>query len=285
MTTNKHLLPGTLMAALLLVSATAAFAQPELPSASPAASVSQRVGLTDVSVEYSSPAVKGRKIWGGLVPYNKPWRTGANAATKVTFSRDVTFGGKSVPAGTYSLVTLPTAKGWTVVLSKELGFFSGGKPYDAKHDVVRVQAATSKIPHRERFTVLFANTTDDKTSLDLEWEKLRVSVPIAVDTAAHAQANIAAAVGGAWRPHLNAARYVAETTKDYDTALKYADTSIAIESTWFNNWIKADILAKKGNYTEAHKYAQVAWDLGQKDKNFFFKSAVEKALVEWKKKK
>lgn len=280
--TMKHLgVTGTLVAALAFTASSASAQQLELPAASPLATVQQRVGITDISVEYSSPGVKGRKIWGGLVPYDKPWRTGANAATKVTFSRDVIFGGKPVPAGTYSLVTLPTAKGWTAILSRELGFFAAGKPYDPAFDVVRVPAKTTAIPHRERLTFVFSNTTDDTTSLDMEWEKLRVSVPIKVDTKAHVQASIEGALSGSWRPHINAARYLLESTTDYATALKYADTSIAIQSTWFNNWIKAEILAKTGNYTEALKHAQVAFDLGKDDPNFFFRPAVEKALKEW----
>lgn len=273
---------ATLTVLFALAPLAASAQQLELPAASPAAGVSQRVGLTDISVEYSSPAVKGRKIWGELVPFDKPWRTGANAATKITFSRDVQFGGKPVPAGTYAIVTLPTQKGWTAILSKDTALWSGGKQYDQKDDVVRVPATTAEIPHRERFTILFGGTTDDTTSLDLEWEKLRVSIPIKVETAAHAKASIDGALGGAWRTHANAARYMADTVKDYDTALKYIDTSIGVQSTWFNNWLKADILAKKGNYAEARKFAQTAWDMGEKDKNFFYKDTVKKALAEWK---
>jgi hypothetical protein len=274
----------TLAAITSLLLAAPAFAQQlQLPAPSPAASVKQTVGLTDVTIEYSSPAVKGRKIWGDLVPYDAPWRAGANQATKITFSKDVTFGGKPVPAGTYALVALPTAKGWTMILNKELGLWSA-KPYSAKDDVVRVSATTSAIPQRERLAYLFNNTTDDQTSLDLEWEKLRVSVPVKTDTAAQTQASIKSALENAWRPHAMAARYIGETSKDYDTGLKYVDASIAMSSTWFNNWIKADLLAKKGNYAEARKYAQTAWDLGQKDKNFFFKNQVQKALNDWKNK-
>lgn len=275
------------LASLLPPVATApAFAQAlELPAPSPAAKVMHRVGLTDVTVDYSSPAVKNRKVWGDLVPWDKPWRTGANAATKITFSKDVTFGGQAVPAGTYALVTLPGQKGWTVILNKDLGMWAGGKPYDEKADVVRVKATTAAVPHRERLTFLISNVTDDGASLDIEWEKLRVSVPIAVATTDQAKANIQAALDNAWRPHINAARYLADTHKDYDTALKYADTSIAIKPTWFNHWIKAEILAKKGNYPEALKNAQTAWDMGDKDPNFFFRDMVQKALKDWKDKK
>jgi hypothetical protein len=259
-------------------------AQLQLPAPSPSAKVTQQVGVTDISVEYSSPAVKGRKIWGALVPFDQPWRAGANASTKITFSKDVTFGGKPVPAGTYAIVAHPTQKGWTIALNKELGLWQG-KPYDAANDVVKVSATATTIPNRERLTYLFSNTTDTDTSLDLEWEKTRISVPIKVDTAAHAQANIKNALESAWRPHINAASYVAETSKDMETALKYADTSIAIDSNWYNNWVKAELLAKKGNYAEARKHAQVAWDLGEKSPNFFFKDAVAKALKDWKDKK
>jgi len=276
---------GCVVAVVVALTALPASAQLELPAASPSAKVMQEVGLTEISVDYSSPAVKGRKVWGGLVPYDQVWRTGANMATKITFSRDVTFGGKPVPAGTYAIVTVPTQKEWTVVLNKELGLFGGGKTYDAKDDVVRVTATPTEIPNRERLTFLFSNTTDDQTSLDIEWEKLRISVPITVDTAAHAQANIQSAVNGTWRSLANAARYVADTSKDYPTALKYADNSLAIQSHWYNNWIKADILARSGKIADARKFAQTAWDLGQKDPNFFFKDQVAKALQDWKGKK
>ena len=280
----KKLVGGVLSVLVALVAFPAA-AQLELPAPSPAAKVSQVVGVTEISVDYSSPAVKGRKVWGDLVPWDKVWRTGANASTKITFKRDVTFGGKPVPAGTYAIVTVPAQQGWTVVLNKELGLFGGGKTYDTKDDVVRVSATTTEIPNRERLTFLFSNPPDEQTSLDLEWEKLRVSVPIQVDTAGHAQASIKAALETAWRSQANAARYVADTSKDYTTALKYADNSLAVQSHWYNNWIKADILARAGKVAEARKFAQASWDLGQNDPNFFFKDTVAKALADWKGKK
>lgn len=205
---------GYMCAVLVALASVPAAAQLKLPDASPSAKVAQDVGLTTISVEYSSPGVKGRKIWGELVPWDQPWRTGANAATKITFSRDVTFGGKPVPAGTYAIVTLPTQKGWTVVLNKDLAFWPGVKAYDATQDLVRVPATTAAIPHRERLAILFSNTTDTDTSLDLEWEKLRVSVPIKADTAAQVQAAIKAELEGAWRTPARAARYEMDTTKD-----------------------------------------------------------------------
>lgn len=279
---KRVILAACLSTALLPVTA---LAQLELPSPSPAAKAMQRVGLTDITVEYSSPAVKGRKVWGELVPYDKVWRTGANAATRITFSKDVTFGGKPVPAGTYSVVTFPTASGWTVALSKELTWFAGGKEYSDKDDVVRVPATTAEIPLRERMIFTFSNTTDDTTSLDLEWEKLRVSVPVKTETTPQVMANIKALTDNGWRPHVQAARWLAENTKEYDQALRYADASIMIQSTWLNNWTRADILSKKGKWADAKKAAQVAWDLGNKDPNFYMKDTVAKAMADWKSKK
>ncbi len=282
---NKVALRSALGALCLLAAVPAAAQQLELPAASPPAMVKQRVGLTDVTVEYSSPGVKGRAIFGGLVPWDKPWRTGANASTKITFSKDVTFGGKPVPAGTYAIVSIPGQKTWTVILSKATDLYSGGKQYDPKDDAARVEVTATEIPARERLTFLFSNTTDDATTLDLEWATLKVSVPVLAQTSEQAKANIDAALNNAWRNHLAAARYMADTAGDLPTALKYAEQSIAIKSTWFNNWIKADILARQGKYKDARKFAQVAWDLGQKDSYFFYKAQVEKALADWKNKK
>lgn len=271
-----------LLLAVALTAASPALAQLELPAPSPAAKVMQRVGLTDVTVEYSSPAVKGRTIWGDLVPFDKIWRTGANAATKITFSRDVTVDGKSVAAGTYAIVTLPTKKGWTFVLSKATDLWASGKQYDEKDDAVRVEAKTTAIPHRERFAFIISDATEAGASLDIEWEKLRISVPFATDTAKQALASIDKELGMSWRPHLNAARYMADTAKDLDKALALVEKSIGIQSTWFNNWVKADILNRKGDKAEALKFAQIAWDLGNKDSYFFSKAEVEKALKDWK---
>lgn len=271
--------PGPLMAMLVLAS-TPALAQLELPVLSPLAKVSQRVGLTDVSLEYSSPGVRGRKIWGGLVPHDKLWRTGANAATKITFSRDVTFGGKAVPAGTYSVLTIPGKQAWTVILNKNPAATTGS--YRREEDAARLEVKPAAAPMRERMTFLFSNTTDDATSLDLEWERLRVSAPIKVATADHVHANIKQAAQGDWRVYASAARYMLER-KDLDTGLKYVDQSLAIREEWFNVWIKAQLVAAKGNYKEAYPLAERAYELGKRSPMFFYEGDVKKALADWKK--
>jgi hypothetical protein len=275
---TKTTLLGMMAGSLLALTAVPAWADLELPAPSPAAKVMQRVGLTDVSLEYSSPAAKGRKIWGDVVPFDKPWRAGANAATKITFSRDVTFGDKAVPAGTYAVVMFPGQKEWTVVLSKDMTPVASPAQYDAKNDVVKVTAKTAAIVHRERMIFVFDATTDTDTSLDLEWDKLRVSVPIHADTVAQAKKNVEKELGGAWRPFANAARYEAETLKDLAAAGKHIDQSIAIESTWYNHWIKSTVRTAEGKKADACTEAKVAWELGQKDANFFYKDVVDKAV-------
>jgi hypothetical protein len=272
---------GFSLASLL---ASTAAAQLELPRPSPSAKVVQVIGLTEITVDYSSPGVKGRKIWGGLVPYEQMWRTGANQATKITFSRDVTFGDKPVPAGTYALFTIPAKAAWTVILNKKADQAGTGRDYKAELDLVRLQIQPKPAPHRERMTFLFSDFTDDKGTLDLEWEKLRLPIPIKVNTEEQALANITKGLDGAWRAYANAARYLAETKKDYDTALRYADQSIGLKEDWFNVWIKATILAGKGKKKDAIALGERSYELGQKAEFFFLEPEIKKTLGEWKKK-
>ena len=275
---------ATMVGVSVFLLSSVAMSQLDLPRPSPSAKVSQVVGLTEVSVDYSSPAVKGRPIWGGLVPYDQMWRTGANQATKISFSKDVVFAGKPVPAGTYALFTIPTKDAWTVVLSKKADQSGTGRDYKAEQDLLRVKVQTKAAPFRERMTFLFSDFTDDEAMLNLEWERLCVSIPIKVHTAEQALTNIATGIDGTWRTFAFAARYVLDTKKDYNAGLKYIDQSLAIKEDWFNLWIKASLLAAKGDYKDAYGLAEKAYKLGQKAEFFFFESDVKKALSEWKKK-
>jgi hypothetical protein len=285
MRTNSFFLK-TAFAALIAMPGLAAAQQLELPRPNPLAKVSQVVGLTEVAVEYSSPAIKGRKIWGDLVPYDKLWRTGANIATKITFSKDVLIGDKPVPAGSYAIFTIPGKSSWTIALNKN--FNQGGTDqYDQSLDVLRVQAKPQTLPaSRERLTFIFSGTTESVTSLDLEWEKVRVSMPIKAKTDEQVATGINNLVNNAWRPYMNAARYLLEAKKDLDQALKLVDQSLSIKEDWLNVWTKAGILAAKGQYRDAYGLAEKAKLLGDKaPQNFFFKDEVEKALAEWKNKR
>lgn len=262
----------------------AAGAQPaiELPAPSPKARVEQRVGVTDVSIDYSSPGVKGRKIWGQVVPYDKVWRAGANAPTKLTVSRDFGFGGTAVKAGSYSLFITPGKTTWAVVLNTDLT--ATQDTHDAGKDVARVTVTPAALPAvRERLIYLFSDTQDDRVHLDLEWERVRIRVPLTIDTKAVVTASIEKAIAAAWQPHATAANFYFEAG-DTARALTLIDKSIAIEPTWRNEWLRAQIQGKKGNKAEATASANRALALGKGDQNFETNVSpnIVKALAGWK---
>ena len=271
------------LAALAAASSPASAQAIEVPAPSAKAKVEQRVGITDFSVDYSSPAMRGRKIFGGLLPFDKLWRTGANAPTKLTASRDFTFGETAVPKGTYSVFSIPGASSWTVILNKNAD--AGADEYDAGNDAARVTVKPGTIAARERMTFIFSDTTESAARLDLEWDTVRISVPIKVDTQTQVMAAIDETMAEAWRPSYQAGRYVVESGGNMDTALQYLDTSIGIKSTWWNNWWRAQALAKKGRTADAITAGEKALQLGKGNETFeqFFKADVQKAVDGWKK--
>lgn len=284
---RKRASRATFAFALLLATflgTTSASARLDLPALSPAAQVMQRVGVTDVTVTYSSPAVRGRQIWGKLVPYGQNWRTGANAATTVRFSRDVKVEGKPVKAGTYSLFTIPRANGaWTVVLNSNTKTW-GNRGYKRSDDVARVRVTPVTSAHRERMTFIFVDTTDDGTTLSLEWEKVRLPIKISVDTKAQTLAIVKKELGNAWRPFFMAARYFLGIG-DMVRAEKKIKKSMALKVTWANQWVMAEILKKKGDKAGALDYAKKALASGGNDPVFtgFYRARIQKAVNEWSK--
>jgi len=254
----------------------------ELPAPSYHAKVEQRVGITDFSLDYSSPGVKGRKIWGEVVPYDKTWRAGANQPTRLTVSRDFSFGGTAVPAGTYSLFMTPGKAAWSVVLSSELTVSQ--EDHDAKKEVAKITVKPIALPAvRERLRYTFDDTQDGKTTLNLEWERVRISIPITIDTPALVTAAIERVVADAWRPTFQAASYLNDNGQA-DRALVLVDRSIAILPNWRSEWLRAQIQQKKGNKAEAMASANRAQELGKNDKAFQDngKAAMTKAMASWK---
>lgn len=270
------------VAAVAALTSTAFAQQLELPRPSPNAKVSQFIGLTEVSVDYSSPGVKGRKIWGGVVPYNQIWRAGANAATKITFAKDVTIDGKPIAAGSYAFFVLPTPTKWTLILNKNANQF-GAFTYKKDDDVLRVDVRPQPAPMRERLAYQFSSFNDAGGSLDLEWEKVRVSLPIKVHTDEQVAANIKAFENNGWGAWAQAARWELER-KNVDEGLKLVDTSIQLKETWLNTFIKAQLVAARGNYKEALPLAEKAKEMGEKDNDFFLKGDVDAAIKAWKSK-
>lgn len=263
-------------------STTWAQAGPELPAPSPKARVEQRVGITDISIDYSSPGVKGRKIWGDVVPYDKVWRAGANAPTKLTVSRDFAFGGTPVKAGSYAVFMTPGKTNWAVVLNTDLTATQDS--HDAKNDVARLTVTPAALPAaRERLIYLFSDTQDDRANLDLEWERVRIRLPITIDTKAAVVAGLEKSIAAAWQPHATAAGYYF-SSGDTARALTLIDKSIAIEPTWRNEWLRAQIQGKKGNKAEATASANRALALGKGDTGFEqnVQPTIVKAVAGWK---
>jgi len=282
-------------AALLALMSCTAVATPalaqmlELPRPSPTAKVTQNVGLTEITVEYSSPRVNGRKIWGALLPWGELWRAGANAATKLTVSKDVNIGGSAVPAGTYSLFVIPQKSGaWTMIVNRKATATTD--QYKKEDDVVRVDVKPQPLATaRERLAYGFSDfAVQTKVGLDLEWEKVRLTLPIKLGTDEQIATNLKSYEESQWVPLNSAARYMLEQKKDFDAGLALVDKSIAIREDWFNTWTKAQLTAAKGKTKDALALAQKADALGEKATpadRYFFKDQVKAAITEWKKAK
>jgi hypothetical protein len=197
------------------------------PAPSPTAKVSQRVGLTDIEIIYSRPGAKGREIFGGLVPYGQLWRTGANAATKISFSTDVTLGGQPVPAGSYALFTIPDKKEWTVILNK-VPDQSGTSTYDEAQDLLRVKAPVVALSEPvESFRISVEDLGIDSGALTLAWEKTAVSLPIEADVVAQMVPKIEAAMAAdGKKPYFQAAMFYYENDLDMAQAVQWMDAAL-----------------------------------------------------------
>lgn len=241
----------SLLATLIVFSSATAYAQLKLPEPSPAATVEQTIGITEVKVVYHRPEVKGRTIWGQLVPYNEPWRAGANENTLVSFSSDVKVGGKPLKAGTYGLHMIPTQKEWTVAFSTMTTAW-GSFTYDQKEDALRVTVAPrTESTSEERLSYGFDDVTDSKAVLVLRWEKIAVPIAIEVDTPKVVMASVRGELRGlaGFRAETltQAARYWVQHGGNLDEALKFADTALQRGGQYQTHMVKAQILEKKGN--------------------------------------
>jgi hypothetical protein len=269
------------LASALVGVSSAAHAELELPRDSPPARLAQQVGLTDIAVDYVSPAVKGRKIWGGVVPYGQPWAFGGYQAPKIRFSREVTVGNKLLPPGTYSLFAIPDKGDWTLALEKNGDQPGAGREHRSDLEVTRVRVRPKAAPTRDRLTFLFAGFTDDEASLEFDWDKVQFVLPIGVNTSRQVAADLVG-LDTTWRSYANAARYMLETKKDYAAGLRYVDQSLALKQDWYNVWIKALLYAGKQDYKAAGREAQLAYDLGLKSSDAAFPEAeIKRTLADW----
>jgi tetratricopeptide (TPR) repeat protein len=220
----------------------------EFPAASPTCTIKQHFGLTDVEIVYSRPGMKGRTIFGSLVPYDKVWRTGANNATKITFSTAVKLNGAEIPAGTYALFTIPGENEWTIIISKNVT--QSALQYDEKADVVRVKATPVKLAETiETFTIEFNNITGESAVLNLVWEKTVVPIKLEVELAGKLMPQIEAVMASDEKnkPYYQAAMFYYDHGQDLQKARKWVDAAIAAREAHYIVHLKAKILAKLGD--------------------------------------
>jgi hypothetical protein len=240
----------------------------DFPAASPAAVIKQRVGLTDIEVDFSRPSLKGRVMIGGIDPYGEVWRTGANSATTISFSTPVTFGGVPVDAGTYELFTIPGRDEWTVILQKPMHQW-GAYTYDQKNDVLRVTSKpTLHTEPAETFTIGFGDLTDESATFYLVWDRVRVPVPIKVNVVDAVVPQIKAAMEGPGRkPYLNSALFYLDHNLDLKQAADWIDAAIAEkpDELFFFYYQKARVLAAMGDKAGAEAAARQSMDLASKD--------------------
>jgi hypothetical protein len=284
---NTRISLAVAAAASLLV-APAVQAELVLPRISPKASVAQSIGITDLTVSYSRPGVKGRAIWGELVPWDQPWRAGANEPTKFTTSDEIQVGGQKLGAGSYALVAIPTQSAWTIAFSTQTDLM-GTSNYDPAKDALRVTATPASGEHVEWLQYSFDDVTPNSANLTLRWEKTRVSVPITVDvngiTLTKARNEVAAAKPDDWRTPLRAAQFTFDNGVAMDEGQAWLDKSIAIQSGYANMNLKARWLAKSGDTKGAVAAAKKALAHNKTATPPADTAALEASLAEWTGKK
>ncbi len=267
---NFRQLPIFLSLSCGLLFASAAFADDapklEFPSASPSCTLKQRVGLTDIEIAYSRPGVKDREVFGGMLPYGKVWRTGANAATKLVFSTPVKLNGNDIAAGTYALMTIPDKDEWTIIINKGSEQW-GSYKYDEKSDVVRFKAKPVKLAKAvETFTIEFNDIRDESSNLNLTWDQVCVPIKLEVNYADKLTADIEKVMASddPKKPYFQAAAFYYNRGKDLDKANKWVDAALAEREAFYIVYLKAQILEKLGDKKGALAAAKRSTELAEK---------------------
>lgn len=270
-----------LIAALAVFCITETNAQLKTPAPSPSQTIKQDFGLASIELSYSRPGMKGRKIYGDLVPFEKVWRTGANQATTLTFAEEVTIGGTKIKPGKYGLISIPNKKNWTVIITKQLDVTSPAA-YKQDQDVARVEVRTMEMDESlETFTMQFANIKANSCELHIMWDKTAVAIPITTDVETKVMAQIDQLMNKDSRPYFGAAMYYMDNGKDMNQALSWFDKAVELQPAAF--WIhhqRANALAKLGKKEEAKMAAEKSKALAAEQKNDDYVKLNENLLAE-----
>lgn len=261
-------------------------AQVTLPPVSPRATITQKIGLTAVSVNYSRPSVGGRKIFGDLVPFGQVWRTGANQSTKITFAENVTLEGNRVPAGKYALYTIPGEDQWTIVIHRDTTLW-GSEKYDSKNDLMRFSVPAQKTTQNvEAFTIDFTNYTQSSADIELLWAKTAVKFRIETEVDAKVMAELEERMKQKdvdYSVFYLAAGYLYNNDKNLDQALQWINKSISMDPKYWTVHLKAKILAKQKKYDEAIAAANESVFYAKKARNEDYIKLNQRYIAQWKK--
>ncbi len=253
------------------------------PQPSPTQTIKQNFGLSSIELSYSRPGIKGRKVFGDLVPFGNVWRTGANSATTLTFAEEVMIGDKKIPAGKYGLLSIPNKDNWTLIVTKQLDVTSPAA-YKQESDVVRVAAKTMQLNDKvENFTMQFGNLKANSCDLQLMWDNTAVVLPIKTDVETKVMGQIDNLMNKDNRPYFNAAMYYLDNGKDLNQAVTWFDKAIEQNPKGFFIYHqKANALAKLGKKDEAKKTATRSIELAKEAKNDDYVRLNEKLLADLK---
>jgi len=266
-----------------------AYSQIELPASSPTATLSQKVGLTEVTINYSRPSAKDRTIYGDLVPYDKLWRTGANMATKISFGDDVKIGGKDLAAGTYALFTIPGKSEWTVIFNKNPNQGGTGN-YKESEDALRITVKPVKIEGRiETFVINLENVQPGSAMIELGWENTIVHIPLEVSIDDRIMASIDDAMSISPGTYQAAAAYYHQSGRDLNQALQWMDKALEIHEANGNNvfWLyrqKSLLQADMEKYKDAIETAKVSLEKATQAKNDDYIKMNQESIAMWSKK-
>ena len=243
-------------------------AQFKMPAPSPGQTIKQDFALGTIELVYSRPSIKGRKIFGDLVPYNKVWRTGANGSTKIKFTDVVEMNGKRIDTGTYALYTIPGEDMWEVIINKGIGNW-GSNGYKESDDIIRFKVPVMRIkPELETFTMQFANVKPESCELHIMWDKTAISIPIKALIKDRMRTDLEKAMKGDKKPYFNAAQFYYEFDNNNAKALESIKGAVAANPKAYWMWLyKARIEQAMGDKAAAMASSQKSLELAREEKN------------------
>jgi Protein of unknown function (DUF2911) len=268
---------------VLCLSASAQAQAPKLPQPSPAAKAALTVGVTDVEIVYHRPGVKGRTIWGELVPWGEVWRLGANEATTISFSTPVKVEGHDVPAGTYGLFAIPAKDKWTLILNKQPKQW-GAYFYKQEEDLVRFDVKPQTGPANEWMAFTMTPTSPDSAVIEMAWDTVRVPFTVKVDVDRMVWSEIDKALAGKpdTETYLTAVQYALNTGARLDEAMSWTDKAIALQENFWAHEFKAKLLQRQGKVDEAVQHLDKAMALAKGKAPQAYIDGLVKLKGEWK---